>query len=121
MQELWRHETRWTRTIRGLAPYALAASTLQYPLFWALLAIFCSGATGWSVFLFLSCWLARALAAGGIEALLRPRMRGLLPPGPVWAYPLRDVLSVTEIVATYGIDNVVWRGHKIYANGGLRP
>jgi len=121
LQELWQHETRWTRTIRGLAPYALAASTLQYPLFWALLTIFCSGATGWSVFLFLSCWLARARAAGGIEALLRPRMRGLLPPGPIWAYPLRDILSVTEIVATYGIDNVVWRGHKIYANGGLRP
>jgi ceramide glucosyltransferase len=121
LQDLWRHETRWTRTIRGLAPYALAASTLQYPLFWALLAILCSGATGWSVFLFLLCWLSRALAAGGIEALLRPRMRGMLQPAPVWAYPLRDILSVTEIVATYGIDNVVWRGHKIYANGGLRP
>jgi ceramide glucosyltransferase len=121
LQDLWQHETRWTRTIRGLAPYALAASTLQYPLFWALLAVLCSGATGWAVILFLLCWLARALAAGGIEALLRPRMRGLLQPAPLWAYPLRDVLSVTEIVATYGIDNVVWRGHKIYANGGLRP
>jgi ceramide glucosyltransferase len=121
MQDLWRHETRWTRTIRGLAPYALAASTLQYPLFWALLAVLCSGADGWSALLFLFCWLARVVAAGGIEALLRPRMRGLMPPAPVWIYPLRDVLSVTEIVATYGIDNVVWRGHKIYANGGLRP
>jgi ceramide glucosyltransferase len=121
LQNLWQHETRWTRTIRGLAPYALAASTLQYPLFWALLAVVCSGATGWSVFLFLLCWLARALAAGGIEALLRSRMRGLLTPAPLWVYPLRDVLSVTEIMATYGIDNVVWRGHKIYANGGLRP
>lgn len=121
MQDLWRHETRWTRTIRGLAPYALAASTLQYPLFWGLLAILCSGAAGWSLFLFLLCWLARALTSGGVEALLRPRMRGLLHPAPLWLYPLRDVLSVTEIVATYGIDNVVWRGHKIYANGGLRP
>jgi ceramide glucosyltransferase len=121
LQRLWQHETRWTRTIRGLAPYALAASTLQYPLFWALLAVLCSGATGWSAVLFLLCWLARALAAGGIEALLRPRLRGLLHPAPLWTYPLRDVLSVTEIVATYGIDNVVWRGHKIYANGGLRP
>ena len=121
LQELWQHETRWTRTIRGLAPYALAASTLQYPLFWALIAILCSGAENWSLALFLLCWLARALAAGAIEAALRPRMRGLLARAPLWAYPLRDLLSVTEIVATYGIDNVVWRGHKIYANGGLRP
>ncbi len=121
LHQLWQHETRWTRTIRGLAPYALAASTLQYPLFWSLLAMLFTGAEGWTLFLFLLCWLARALTAGGVESLLRPRMRGLLYPSPLWAYPLRDVLSVTEIVATYGIDNVVWRGHKIVANGGLRP
>src|SRR5579859_2159414 len=121
LHQLWQHETRWTRTIRGLAPYALAASTLQYPLFWSLLSVVMPGSENWSLFILLFCWLTRALAAGGIEALLRPRMRGLLQPAPLWAYPLRDVLSVTEIVATYGIDNVVWRGHKIYANGGLRP
>jgi len=121
LHQLWQHETRWTRTIRGLAPYALAASTLQYPLFWALLAMLFTGGEGWALSLVLLCWLARALTSGGVEALLRPRMRGLLHPAPLWAYPLRDVLSVTEIVATYGIDNVVWRGHKIVANGGLRP
>jgi len=121
LQALWQHETRWTRTIRGLAPYALAASTLQYPLFWALMGTLLSGAEGWSPFILLFCWLAKALAAGGIESALKPRLRSPLPPSPLWAYPIRDLLSVTEIVATYGIDNVVWRGHKIYANGGLRP
>jgi ceramide glucosyltransferase len=121
LHDLWQHETRWTRTIRGLAPWALAASALQYPLFWALLSVLFSGAEGWAAGLFLVCWLARALAASGIEARLQPRVRGMLKPAPLWAYPLRDMLSVAEIIATYGIDNVVWRGHKIYANGGLRP
>ena len=121
LQDLWLHETRWTRTIRGLAPYALAASVLQYPLFWALMAVLLSGGGGWALLTLVFCWLAKALAAGGVEAALRPRLRAPLPPAPLWVYPLRDLLSVTEIVATYGIDNVVWRGHKIYANGGLRP
>lgn len=121
LQDLWLHETRWTRTIRGLAPYALAASSLQYPLFWALLSVLCSGAEGWSLFLLLACWLIRALAAAGIESALRPHLKAPLAPASLWTFPVRDLLSVTEIVATYGIDNVVWRGHKIYANGGLRP
>ncbi|KAH8884145.1 putative glucosyltransferase [Thozetella sp. PMI_491] len=123
LRSLWQHEIRWTRTIRGLVPYNLAASTLQYPLFWALLAVLGSGASGWSVILFLLCWLVRALVAGRIEAALRLRshLRGLMQPAPLWAFPIRDLLSVIEIVASYGIENVVWRGHILYANGGSRP
>ena len=121
LQDLWQHETRWTRTIRGLAPYALVASALQYPLFWALMSVLMSGFEGWSLFILLFCWLARALAGGAIEATLNPRLHEQVRPAALWLYPLRDLLSVSEIVATYGIDNVVWRGHKLYANGGLRP
>lgn len=121
LQELWQHETRWTRTIRGLAPYALAASALQYPLFWALMSVMMSGFEEWSLFVLLFCWLARALAGSSIEAALNPRLHRRVRPTALWLYPVRDLLSVSEIVATYGIDNVVWRGHKLYANGGLRP
>lgn len=121
LHELWQHETRWTRTIRGLAPYALAASALQYPLFWALLSVMTSGFEEWSLFVLLFCWLARALAGSSIEAALNPRLHRTVRPTALWLYPVRDLLSVSEIVATYGIDNVVWRGHKLYANGGLRP
>ena len=121
LHDLWQHETRWTRTIRGLAPYALVASALQYPLFWALLSGMISGFESWSLLLLLFSWLVRAMAGGGIEAALQPRLHGLVRPAALWLYPLRDILSVSEIVATYGMDNVVWRGHKLYANGGLRP
>ena len=118
---LWQHETRWTRTIRGLAPYALAASALQYPLFWALLAVLSSGFESWSLLVLAFSWMVRALVGGAIEAALQPRLHEQVRPAALWLYPVRDILSVSEIVATYGIDNVVWRGHKLYANGGLRP
>ena len=57
---LLRHELRWARTIRALEPAAFAASVLQYPLVWALLAVLLSGgAPGPSA---CSCiaWVARA-------------------------------------------------------------
>jgi ceramide glucosyltransferase len=121
LHDLWQHETRWTRTIRGLAPYALAASALQYPLFWALLSVLSSGFESWSLLVLAFSWMVRALAGGAIEAALQPRLQEQVRPAALWLYPVRDILSVSEIVATYGIDNVVWRGHKLYANGGLRP
>jgi hypothetical protein len=36
---------------------------------------------------------------------------------PVWLLPLRDLLSVVEIGASYWINEVVWRGHMLAAKG----
>ena len=46
--DLFRHELRWARTIRRLAPVPFAASVLQYPIFWALLAVILAPAALWS-------------------------------------------------------------------------
>jgi ceramide glucosyltransferase len=114
-RNLWLHETRWTRTIRGVAPLALAASTLQCPLFWALLAIVLSSGAPWSIALYLLTWLVRAAVAGGIDRSLRAKLGTLIRPTPIWAFPIRDLLSVIEIGASYCIDDVVWRGQRICA------
>lgn len=39
---LFRHELRWARTIRAMAPAAFPTSAVQFPVFWALLAV-CTG------------------------------------------------------------------------------
>lgn len=117
---LWQHELRWTRTIRELEPVLLAASTLQYPLFWATLTLLLSGGASWSVILFLGAWLARMVCARGIDEALR----GLLgrPPHatPAWFFPLRDCLSVVEIGASFWVNEVVWRGHRMDASGVIQ-
>ena len=80
LRDLWRHELRWARTIRALEPGAFAASVLQYPLFWALLAIPLADGAMWSFALFLLSWLGRAGAAMGVDRALEPL---LVPrPGP---------------------------------------
>jgi ceramide glucosyltransferase len=114
---LWLHELRWTRTIRAVAPVSLAASTIQYPLFWALIAEVLSGGAHWAVALFVAGWMVRAISAMEIDRALRHRSGRRLIPVPMWLLPLRDMLSVAEVGASYLIDDVIWRGHRLDANG----
>jgi ceramide glucosyltransferase len=118
---LWHHEIRWARTIRVTAPLALAASTVQYPLFWAAMAVAVSGGALWSAGLFGMAWAMRISAMVGIDRALRPRTGFSLPPSTALLLPLRDLLSVVEVVACYCVDHVLWRGHKIGAVGDAVP
>ena len=120
LHELWRHELRWARTIRALEPAGFAASVLQYPLFWALLSVLLAGGALWTVALFMIAWALRALAAILADRALLPLWSGerighddaaLAFSCPVWLLPLRDILSVTVMLASYGGRQVDWRGH----------
>ncbi len=117
LRALWQHELRWARTIRALEPVLYAASTVQYPLFWAVAAIVLSGGSGWFVGLFAAAWLVRAAAALSTDqALRRPHQPAIRT--PVWLLPLRDVVSVSQVVASYLGARVVWRGHVMHADDG---
>jgi ceramide glucosyltransferase len=118
---LWRHELRWARTIRRLVPGQFAASVLQYPIVWAMLAIVLSGGAWWTWSLFETAWLARAFATRMINRALRP----LLPPPPVaglafraplWLLPLRELLSIAVMLASYAGLTVDWRGQPLQAD-----
>ncbi|MGH7103083.1 MAG: bacteriohopanetetrol glucosamine biosynthesis glycosyltransferase HpnI [Acetobacteraceae bacterium] len=102
---LFRHELRWARTIRGLAPFGFAFSALRYPLAFALAAVALSGLALWSAALFFAAWAARAAAARGIDRTL-----GLAPVLPVWLIPLRDWFSLSVLLASFAGRRVEWRG-----------
>jgi ceramide glucosyltransferase len=112
---LWRHELRWARTIRTLVPIQYAASVLQYPLAWATLTILLAPGAIWPVAWFVIAWLTRALAVRGIDRLLTLESRS-----PVWLLPLRELMSVAVMVASYAGREVDWRGHMLVAEG-LNP
>ncbi len=113
LRQLWSHELRWARTIGALAPAAHAASALQYPLVWSLLACALSGFTAWSVGVLAGCWGTRLLVARLIDRVLRSRVGQAVPPVAAWVLPLRDLLSVAEIIASYAGHRVMWRGHAM--------
>ncbi len=108
---LFAHELRWARTIQSLAQVGFALSSIQFPLFWAGLAIVLSGADEWCIALFGAIWLVRALVTFGID-----RSLGLAPALPIWLLPFRDLLSVAVILASYGGTDVAWRGHVLTAS-----
>jgi len=113
---LFRHELRWARTIRALAPVAFVLSALQYPLFWAAFAVIVSGMTDWAFTLFLFAWMVRAVAARGIDHALGLARAGLATPAPVWLLPLRDLMSMAVLLASLWSDRVEWRGQVLHAS-----
>ena len=114
---LFRHELRWARTIRALVPGAFAMSVLQYPIFWALIAACAAPGASWALALFVLAWLSRAVAATGIDKALAPRLERLAFPAPVGLLPLRELLSVGIMLASYAGKKVDWRGHTMHAAG----
>ena len=120
----WRHELRWARTIRALVPGAFAASILQYPLFWALLAIPLSLGAVWSCGLFLLAWVIRSGAALRVDRALQPSLsaipddsaRGAAFACPVRLLPLRELMSVAVMLASYASRRVEWRGQVMTAD-----
>jgi ceramide glucosyltransferase len=122
---VFRHELRWARTIRALEPAGFAASILQYPLFWAILTIALSGLALWSLDLLLIAWVLRAAAAMAIDKVLWRTWRSndkarLAFSCPVWLLPLRDILSVIVLLASYAGRSVDWRGQTMHADTPAR-
>ena len=112
LRALWQHELRWARTIRALAPAPFAASSLQFPIAWALLAALCRPADPWSLALLAGSWAARAGAGWAIGRILPGHAgSGRLGWRSALLLPVRDVLSVAEIVGSFAGMQVLWRGH----------
>ena len=70
LSALFRHELRWARTIRALTPAPFAASILQYPIFWALLAAILNPFQLWPWAAVLGAWMVRAATVLGINRAL---------------------------------------------------
>lgn len=117
LSELFEHELRWARTIRSLEAVGFVMSSVQYPLFWAALAVGLSGGAGWAWLAFALAWLVRGASGYGIDRAL-----GLAPGASLWCLPFRDIMSIAVMLASYRTDQVAWRGQTLRATRpGLAP
>lgn len=110
MPDLFQHELRWARTIQSLVPVEFALSAVQFPLFWSALLVGLSGGDAWTWLVFAAAWAVRGASASGVE-----RQLGLAPGLPIWLLPLRDLFSVSVILASYWTNQVAWRGQTLRA------
>ena len=120
LRALFRHELRWSRTILALVPREFALSSIQHTLFWAALAVASSGGDRGCVALFLFAWTVKAITARHIDANLARTHASLASPAPIWLLPLRDLLSMAVMLASYGGDEVEWRG-TVMSTGRTTP
>ena len=109
---LFHHELRWARTVKSVAPAGFALSSVQFPLFWGLLMLVSADDAVRAWLAFGAIWLLRG-AFAAIRHRLLPRSARL----PMWALPLRDLLSIAVILASYRSNRVDWRGqeHQVMA------
>jgi ceramide glucosyltransferase len=114
LSSLWRHELRWARTVRAMAPFGFAGSIVTHTVVLALLA---GAAAGFSA---IACWLAliscmlRWISAGIIARSLA------LPIGGLWLLPLRDVLSFAVFIGSFCGRSVLWRDQLFRVEPGGR-
>jgi ceramide glucosyltransferase len=101
--ELWRHELRWARTVRTVAPAGFAGSVLTHAV--AISAIG-AAATGFGltacVFLAISLmlrWASARVIAGALG----------LATAKLWLLPVRDALDFAVFVASFFGRTVFWR------------
>jgi ceramide glucosyltransferase len=103
-KDLFRHELRWTRTIRLVNPAGHLGSFVTHGFAFALLGAVLLGSNmvGLAV-------LALALTA---RLFLKARIDGLFGTyaGPIWLVPLRDLLSFAVFLVSLMGETVHWRG-----------
>ncbi|MGC2203939.1 MAG: bacteriohopanetetrol glucosamine biosynthesis glycosyltransferase HpnI [Stellaceae bacterium] len=100
---LWRHELRWARTVRAVAPSGFAGSVLAHPVVVAALGAVATG-FGLTSCLFLVISLVLRWASTRVIA----HALGVSPATP-WLLPMRDALSFAVFVASFFGRTVVWR------------
>ena len=111
---LWRHELRWARTSRAMAPLGFAGSVATHTVVATTLVVAALGsdALAWGL-LPLSValrWLSAAAMARRLD----------LPTTGLWLLPLRDVLSFAVFLASFCGRNVSWRDHVFHVEASGR-
>ncbi len=117
LREVFSHELRWARTIRGVDPAGHAGSVVTHPVPIALAGAFLTGLKPAALAVLAAAIVARFLLSLAIDrgAGRRTRLR--------WVLPLRDMLSFTVFVTSFLGHAVEWRGEKFHvtSDGDLSP
>jgi len=109
---MFRHELRWARTVRMVAPAGYAGSVITHPVALALLAVLLHPAA-WSFYALIAAFLVRIGTVWLNDRALR------LSRTPVYLVPLRDGLSFAVFVASFFAQSVAWRDRRYrIASGG---
>jgi len=107
--QVWRHQLRWSRTIRVSRPSGYYGYAVTHATLWALVAL--AAGAWWAAALALTLRMIAGMWIGAIALQDRKTLRYF------WMIPLRDLFGFTVWLAGLFGDTVVWRGQILR----LRP
>jgi ceramide glucosyltransferase len=113
---LWRHELRWARTARLMAPAGFAGSVTTHTVMITALAaaIFGSGPAAWGAvaLTLLLRWASAAAMARWLD----------LPRSGLWLLPMRDALSFAIFLGSFWARHVHWgeQQFRVAPNGHMQ-
>ena len=118
--DLFHHELRWARTVRGLAPLGFAASVVSNPGPIPLLLLLLR--PGWATVAMIALPIGMRWVLSRLVAWRLGRAEGLPAPGllDLW---LRDLACFAVWVSAFAVGHVGWRGQRLALHDGdrLRP
>ncbi|MFE1602491.1 bacteriohopanetetrol glucosamine biosynthesis glycosyltransferase HpnI [Methylobacterium sp. ID0610] len=117
LSDLWRHETRWNRTIRNVDPAGYAGSLITHAFPLALIGALMPDTSPEGLAI-----AALALTCRIVQCLRIERAFGL-EPHPYWLLPIRDLVSFAGFAWCFVSGAVTWKGHdyRVVADGTLIP
>ena len=120
LRQFFRHQLRWSRTIRDARRWGYTGLLFTFGLPWALLTLLAAHGAAWAWLLFTVTFAAR-LGVGFAAAwvVLHDRQifrRELLR--NIFLLPLRDLIAPLVWVASWGGNRIHWRGDSFVLKDG---
>lgn len=107
--EMLEHELRWGRTVKNVEPVGYGLSSIQLPLFWASVTLFCFDFSSPTIVFFAMIWTLRAAASVWIDGSV-----GRVLPSLLVLQPIREWLSAAIMVSSARGQRVAWRGQTLH-------
>ncbi len=120
LRQFFRHQLRWSRTIRDARPWGYAGLLFTFGLPWALLTMLTAHGAEWSCALFgltFAVRIALGLVAAGV-VLHDREIFGVKALGNIFLLPLRDVIAPFVWAAGFMGNRVHWRGNVFDLKNG---
>ena len=115
LAQFFRHQLRWSRTIRDARRWGYFGLIFTFGLPWAFGALLASSGAPWAWALFALTLSARVLVGlGSALAVLHDR-RAI---GDIFLLPLRDLIAPFVWVAGFMGNRIHWRGDDFYLKDG---
>ena len=115
LPEFWRHQLRWARTVRDARPGGYLGLVFTQPVPWAVLYVFATGCSLFSIVLLLCAILARMAVSVSIGFGL---LRDVQVLRDIAFLALRDCIGLALWTWSYAGNIVEWRGERFRVHHG---